>query len=169
MIREQPTHAAAGAWDWARLRSRCLREAHRVLPGADAEEAVQEALLRAWTRRDACRTPEAPLAWMLEITRNEARRLLGHHARSQRLAQEVLTARSAAMDDDQLAHAATRLTVARALARLEDADRDVLRLRYGLDLTQAEVACRLGIPLGTVKTRLHRARGRMRALLADNR
>src|SRR5918999_3451042 len=73
--------ALAGAWDWALLRSRCLREAHRLIPGAEAEEAVQEALARAWTRRHACRSPEAPLGWMLRITRNESRRLLARRTR----------------------------------------------------------------------------------------
>jgi RNA polymerase sigma-70 factor (ECF subfamily) len=40
-------------------------------------------------------------------------------------------------------------------------------MRYGEDLTQAEVARRLGVPEGTVKVRLHRARRRLRGLLAD--
>lgn len=169
MISDQRTSAAPAGWDWARLRSRCLREAHRVLPGSEAEEAVQEALIRAWTRRDACRTPEAPLPWVLEITRNEARRLLGRHARRRRQAQEVLASSPAEIDDDLLTDTTTRVTVAQALARLEDLDQDVLRLRYAHDLTQAEVASRLGVPIGTVKARLHRARGRLRALLEDNR
>jgi RNA polymerase sigma-70 factor (ECF subfamily) len=162
---ESPTRR----WDWARLRLRCLAEARRVLPGADAEEAVQEALIRAWTRRDACRTPEAPLPWVLEITRNEARRLLGRHARRQRHAQAALASSAVRPEDELLAATTTRLSVAQALATLEDGDRDVLRLRYSDDLTQAEVARRMGVPIGTVKVRLHRARGRLRPLLEDHR
>jgi RNA polymerase sigma-70 factor (ECF subfamily) len=130
----------AGEWDWAALRSCCLREAHRLIPGAEAEEAVQEALARAWTRRHACRSPEAPLGWMLQITRNESRRLLARRRRREQ-----------------------------ALARLEAGDQRVLRLRYRDDLTQADVARRLGVPEGTVKVRLHRARGRLRMLLEDGR
>jgi RNA polymerase sigma-70 factor (ECF subfamily) len=153
-------------WDWAGLRSRCFREAVRVLPRADAEEAVQEALVRAWLRRDSCRSPEAPLPWLLEITRNEARRLHGRQARRSTL--ELLDATAPAPDDaDELSGAAVRVTVEQALGTLADADQRILRLRYADDLTQGEVARRLGVPEGTVKVRLHRARRRLRGLLAD--
>jgi RNA polymerase sigma-70 factor, ECF subfamily len=149
------------AWDWGGLRTRCYREAVRVLPRADAEEAVQEALVRAWLRRDACRSPEAPLPWLLEITRNEARRVLGRQARlgSVELPHPVRS------EDDALAGAAVRLTVEQALRTLAERDRRVLHLRYAEDLTQVEVARRLGLPEGTVKVRLHRARRRLRRAL----
>ena len=157
------------AWDWAGLRSRCLVEAGRVLPRADAEEAVQEALIRAWRRRDACRTPDFPLPWLLEITRNEARRVVARQSwRLQRVAPDRPRCEPA-VEDDALAGTTTRLTVEQALARLRDADRRVLRLRYADDLTHAEVARRLGVPEGTAKVRLHRARGRLRALLEEQR
>ena len=156
-------------WDWAALRSRSLREAHRLLPGADAEEAVQEALVRAWIRRHACRSPEAPLPWILEITRNESRRLLARHARRQRSATDQATQWEPEVEDEELMSATTRVTVEQALAVLEDADRQVLRLRYRDDLTQADVARRLGVPEGTVKARLHRARARLRTILEDAR
>jgi RNA polymerase sigma-70 factor (ECF subfamily) len=149
------------AWDWGGLRTRCYREAVRVLPRADAEEAVQEALVRAWLRRDACRSPEAPLPWLLEITRNEARRVLGRQGRLGSL--EPLD--PATREDDALAGAAVRLTVQQALGTLAEPDRRVLHLRYAEDLTQVEVARRLGLPEGTVKVRLHRARGRLRRAL----
>jgi RNA polymerase sigma-70 factor (ECF subfamily) len=138
-----------------------------VLPRVDAEEAVQEALIRAWLRRDACRSPEAPLPWMLEITRNEARRLLGRQAR--RASRELIDAITPAPDSEegQLADAAVRVTLEQALGSLAEADRRVLRLRYADDLTQGEVARRLGVPEGTVKVRLHRARRRLRRLLAE--
>jgi RNA polymerase sigma-70 factor, ECF subfamily len=143
------------------LRTRCYREAVRVLPRADAEEAVQEALVRAWLRRDACRSPEAPLPWLLEITRNEARRVLGRRARLGSL--EPL--HPAPTEDDALAGAAVRLTVEQALGTLAERDRRVLHLRYAEDLTQVEVARRMGLPEATVKVRLHRARGRLRRAL----
>jgi RNA polymerase sigma-70 factor, ECF subfamily len=146
---------------------RCFREAVRVLPRVDAEEAVQEALVRAWLRRDACRSPEAPLPWLLEITRNEARRVLGRKAR--RSSRELLDAVTLDpnREDDDLVGVATRVTVEQALHSLEDGDRRMLHLRYAHDLTQVEVARRLGVPEGTVKVRLHRARRRLRGLLAE--
>jgi RNA polymerase sigma-70 factor (ECF subfamily) len=133
----------------------------------DAEEAVQEALVRAWLGRDACRSPEAPLPWLLEITRNEARRLLGRQAR--RASCELIDAITASPDSEEspLADAAVRVTLEQALASLAEADQRMLRLRYADDLTQGEVARRLGLPEGTVKVRLHRARRRLRRLLAE--
>ncbi len=49
-----------------------------------------------------------------------------------------------------------------ALQRLSDRDRQLLELRYTEDLTQSAIAQRLGIPEGTVKVRLHRARNKLR-------
>lgn len=150
------------------MRSRCLREAGRVLPRADAEEAVQEALVRAWRRRHACRTPEAPLPWVLEITRNEARRQL--ERRSRRMGREVVGQEGCEpqADDAELVDTATRVTVEQALRRLDETDRRALQLRYDEDLTQPEVARRLGMPEGTVKVRLHRARLRLREMLEES-
>src|SRR5256885_7155960 len=69
-------------WQWAAARQRCLREARRILRNRDdAEEAVQEAMARAWRGRAACRTPAAPLPWLLQITRNEAIRLAARRRR----------------------------------------------------------------------------------------
>jgi RNA polymerase sigma-70 factor (ECF subfamily) len=103
---------------------------------------------------------------MLEITRNEARRLL----KRRRLSGDGHVGDDGAepeVEDDALASATTRLTVEQALAHLRDTDQRVLRLRYADDLTQADVARRLGVPEGTVKVRLHRARERLRAILED--
>ena len=144
-----------------------MSEASRVLPRPEAEEAAQEALVRAWLRRDSCRSPGAPLPWLLEITRNEARRLMGRQAR--RSSHELVTAlaREPDCEDRELAGIALRVSVEQALGTLADGDRRLLRMRYAEDLTQGEVARRLGVPEGTVKVRLHRARRRLRALLAE--
>jgi RNA polymerase sigma-70 factor, ECF subfamily len=155
--------APDNGWDWGGLRVRCVREAGRVLPRVDAEEAAQEAMVRAWVRRDACRHPDAPLPWLLEITRNEARRLLGRKARRE----ELGLLEAPPLEDDELTGTATRVTVEQALLTLADGDRRVLHLRYAEDLSQVEVARRLGLPEGTVKVRLHRARRRLRRALED--
>ena len=76
---------------------------------------MQEALVRAWSGREACRSPEAPLPWVLEITRNETRRVLGRQAR--RSTREVVGAELPLTDDDDrdLSGAALRLTMQDAL------------------------------------------------------
>jgi RNA polymerase sigma-70 factor (ECF subfamily) len=158
---------ATATWDWAGLRSRCVTEACRLLPRTEAEEAAQEAMVRAWVRRDSCRSPGAPLPWLLEITRNEARRLMGRQAR--RYSHELIGAGEleANCHDRELDGTALRVSVEQALDALADGDRRLLALRYAEDLSQSEVAHRLGVPEGTVKVRLHRARRRLRGLLAE--
>jgi RNA polymerase sigma-70 factor, ECF subfamily len=138
-----------------------------VLPRADAEEAVQEALVRAWLGREGCRSPQAPLPWLLEITRNEARRLHGREARRGHRELVEPAPRDLQPEDDEFAGAAARLTLKQALLALGEGDRRMLSLRYDEDLTQVEVARRLGLPETTVKVRLHRARRRLRRLLED--
>src|ERR1700754_706209 len=67
----------AAAWDWAALHSHCLRSAQRVL-GAQpaAEDAAQEASLKAWRHQTQCRTPDRPGPWVAAIARREALRAL---------------------------------------------------------------------------------------------
>jgi RNA polymerase sigma-70 factor, ECF subfamily len=105
------------------------------------------------------------LPWLLEITRNEARRLSGRRAR--RSSHELVGPGELEADceDRDLDGTALRVSVEQALDTLGDGDRRLLRLRYAEDLTQSEVARRLGVPEGTVKVRLHRARRRLRGLL----
>src|SRR5436305_15197735 len=76
------TSSEEPSWPWDLARKRCLREARRILRDRDdAEEAVQEAMARAWRGRAACRTPGSPLPWLLKITRNEALRLAARRRR----------------------------------------------------------------------------------------
>lgn len=150
-------------WDWSQARQQCLREARRLVRHPDdAEEAVQEALVRAWRRRAACQTPEAPVAWMLQITRNESFRLLERrnliHRRE--VAEDVTTEASA--DDPALENVVGALSTEQALSVLKNDDRALIRLRYEHDLSQPAVAKEMNMPEGTVKVRLHRIRHRLR-------
>ena len=159
------------SWQWSAARKRCLREATRILRNPDdAEEAVQEAFVRAWRKRDACRTPRAPLPWLLQITRNEAMRLAAR--RSRRQASEVPEAEpdtmpAAPVVDNELEQALTTLATEQALSALRPDERRLIRLRYEQDLTQGQVAAALGVPEGTVKVRLHRVRARLRGVASD--
>jgi RNA polymerase sigma-70 factor (ECF subfamily) len=70
--------------------------------------------------------------------------------------------------DGRLASAAVRQDLAAALAALTNGDRDVLLMIAWADLSYTEVATALGIPVGTVRSRLHRARARIRAALGGH-
>ena len=63
------------SWDWTELSASCLREARRLLGSEqDAQEAAQEALLRAWRRRDRQQQDGGEVWWVRQIARNEALR-----------------------------------------------------------------------------------------------
>jgi len=146
---------------------RCRREAARYLrdPVA-AEDVVQEALLRAWRGRASCATPEAPIPWLLAITRNEALRWkarAGHDGDV--LDPHALAAVVEAGIADPAETATDRVWLRTAVARLSAPDQRLLRLRYERDMTTAQIAERLGTPEGTVKIRLHRLRTRLRGEL----
>jgi RNA polymerase sigma-70 factor (ECF subfamily) len=124
--------------------------------GADAEDAAQEALVRAWRMRANCLTPEAPEAWLISIARREALRVAAR--RSERPLEE---APAPAVASHEVA-VARRVDVARAVAALPRDDRRLLGERYWRDLTQTQVADRLDMAEGTVKVRLNRIRARLR-------
>lgn len=150
-------------WDWTLARRICLREARRVFgAGHDAEDAAQDALVRAWTARDSC-TSSQPEAWMTAIARNAARSRRGRLALRSARERLSLDGRDSvdARAADEIASAPERLSVQWVLSQLTTADRKLLTLRYEDDLTQVEIAKRLGWPEGTVKVRLHRLRHRL--------
>jgi RNA polymerase sigma-70 factor (ECF subfamily) len=155
---------ASTEWDWTASRARCLREARRIVVSQrDAEDAVQEAFIRAWRHSSACRTPQRPLPWLLQITRREALRI-NQRARPVSLLEKTRAEALAAKegwDEEALA----RVDLHRALDGLSREDRVLLALRYERDLTQPRVAEILDLPEGTVKVRLSRLRNRLRGTL----
>jgi RNA polymerase sigma-70 factor, ECF subfamily len=152
----------APEWDWSALRAHCLRSAQRVL-GAQpaAEDAAQEASLKAWRHQAQCRTPEAPEPWVAAIARREALRALPAPLRP--LAEECEPVEAG----HELA-AIRRIDVARAVAALNAADRRLLLARYWGDCTQEQSAQIAGMPASRAKVRLHRARARLRAALVES-
>jgi RNA polymerase sigma-70 factor (ECF subfamily) len=129
---------------------------------SEAEDIAQDALLRAWRRRSTLRNSEHRNQWLATIVRNEAFR---EHARMRPDPTATLELREGAEDDQVLATVETADLHA-ALELLSERDRRLLEMRYEEDLTQAMIARRLGIPEGTVKVRLHRARNKLRMLYA---
>jgi RNA polymerase sigma-70 factor (ECF subfamily) len=125
---------------------------------SEAEDIAQDALLRAWRRRSTLRDAERRNQWLASIVRNEAFR---QHARVRPDPTSSIEWREGEEDEDVVA-TVERADLYAALDRLSDPDRRLLEMRYEEDLTQAAIARRLGIPEGTVKVRLHRARGKLR-------
>ena len=130
-------------------------------PG-DAEDIAQDALLRAWRRRSTLREAGSRNQWLAAIVRNEAFR---QHARVRPDLTEKIELWEGAEDERVLA-AVELADLHAALACLNERDRRLLEMKYEEDLTQATIARRLGVPEGTVKVRLHRARNKLRLLYA---
>jgi RNA polymerase sigma-70 factor (ECF subfamily) len=129
---------------------------------SEAEDIAQDALLRAWRRRSTLRDSERRNQWLATIVRNEAFR---QHARVRPDPTSTLEFSQGAEDEGVLA-AVELSDLHAALDGLSERDRRLLEMRYEEDLTQATIASRLGIPEGTVKVRLHRARQKLRLLYA---
>ncbi|MGN6815378.1 MAG: RNA polymerase sigma factor [Solirubrobacterales bacterium] len=146
-------------WEWGEAHRVCLRMAYRFASNpSEAEDIAQDALLRAWRRRSTLRDSERRNQWLATIVRNEAFR---QHARVKPDLTATIELREGAEDEQVLATVETADLQA-ALAGLSERDRQLLEMRYEEDLTQAMIASRLGIPEGTVKVRLHRARDKLR-------
>lgn len=140
-----------------------LRRYARLLTGdaARADDLVQDTLERALRKSQQLDQPERLRGWLLSIMHNRWASL----CRDQRPEVEWDEAHSPAGPDTSQS-LVLRLDTERALARLPDAQRAVLLLVVVEELGYAEVAEVLGVPLGTVMSRLSRARATMRASLA---
>jgi RNA polymerase sigma-70 factor (ECF subfamily) len=125
---------------------------------SEAEDIAQDALLRAWRRRSTLREADRRNQWLATIVRNEAFR---QHARVRPDPTSMIETYEG-VEDAQVVATVERADLHAALKRLSDKDRQLLELRYEEDLTQSAIARRLGIPEGTVKVRLHRARDKLR-------
>ena len=130
-----------------------------------AEELVQEVTLRVW-RRAARYDPErgASSSWIFGIARNVAADLARARARAPLPVAEPGDERGEPWDEDR---AWTAWEVARAVALLPEDQRRVVELAYGSQMTQAEIAVELGVPLGTVKTRVYAGLRKLRAIFAE--
>jgi RNA polymerase sigma-70 factor, ECF subfamily len=151
------------SWDWAELRSFCFGQALRVVGCPHtADEAAQEAIVRAWRHRESCRQPEQPHGWLRRIAHNEAVRVAGRRP-NEVLVDEPLAAPNGRADDAD--HVENRLLFSAILGTLSHEDQELARLRYYEDLTCATLAEHFGLSEATVKVRLHRLRRRIRQRL----
>lgn len=146
-------------WDWDEVHRTCLSFAYRYAKSqAEAEDIAQDAMVRVWRKRRTLRDGAARKAWLATIVRNEALREFARKRPTPTDLIEVIHGR----DDDRVLATVERADLHAALERLNKRDRQLVRLRYDEDMTQEAIAHRLGIPLGTVKVRLHRVRAKLR-------
>ena len=145
------------------FRTACLILGNR----ADAEEAVQEAFLRAWRFRDSLVDVPSIRPWLYRVVVNacysKLRREIPH--RDRRAGDEPL-AHMAAADvgpESSAEHSEVADTVLAALSRLPLSLRVPVVLRYYADLSERDIARAIGRRQGTVKSRLHDARRRLAA------
>jgi RNA polymerase sigma-70 factor (ECF subfamily) len=138
----------------------CFRLAY-VITGsaADAEDAAQDGLVKAWRALPRFRVGEPFRPWLLRIVANEARNRRRAAGRRLRLA---LRAADAATPPG--ADPVDRLALLDALERLPDDARTVLACRFLLGLSEQETAAALDVAPGTVKSRTARALDRLREL-----
>jgi RNA polymerase sigma factor (sigma-70 family) len=138
---------------------------------ADAEEAAQDAFVKAWRALPRFRAGAPFRPWLLAIVANEARnrrRAAGRRAGLvPRVAAERRSGEAAPSPEAAALAAGEREALLAALAALGDRDRDVLALRYLLDFSEEETAAALGCRRGTVKSRTSRALARLRTELGE--
>jgi RNA polymerase sigma-70 factor (ECF subfamily) len=137
--------------------------AYRIGAGHDAEDVTGEVFERALRyRRGYDPARGAPLAWLVGI----ARRVLADRAVS---GSEPVAAVPETAAPGELEHEAVeRLTLAAALARLSERDRELLAMRYGADMKAAEIAQVLESTTNAVEVAVHRALRRLRAALESD-
>jgi RNA polymerase sigma-70 factor (ECF subfamily) len=129
----------------------------------EAEDATHDAVVIAWKRYGSLRDPDRFEPWFQRILVNTCRDRL-RRARRRSMVQ-LATDREYGEAVDPLSSVDDRLVIDRAFERLSGDHRAVVALRFYLDLGVDDIAERLGIPAGTVKSRLHFATKRLYAAI----
>ncbi len=136
------------------------RLALRILnDSTDAQDVLQEAYIRVWRQLPSLRNTEAVAGWIYRICRNAA---LDHRRASGRRVMISLEESALCSDargaEAQVANAQSIQTLQEGLAKLKDKHRIVLLMREMDGMSCEAISESLGIPIGTVDSRLHRAR-----------
>ena len=152
---------------------RLLRLAGSILGSeADAADVVQDACLDAWRRLPSLRDPDRLDSWLAQMVVNDARDALRRRRRTQvrEIEADVVEVEQEVGTSRPLADAVTgAIAIRRAFERLRPDDRTILALHHVDQRPVTEIAIVLGIPEGTAKWRLHRARQALERALERER
>ena len=143
---------------------RCVGIAYRILRDLDlAEDAVQTAYVSAWRDLKSLREPDRFEPW---LHRTLTRACYEEARKSRRFAANIRALPTeASYSPDDVLSVIDRDQLDRGIRRLSVEQRAVLVFHHYLGLPLPEVAVRIGIPLGTVKSRMHHAKRALRASL----
>ena len=152
----------------ARWQERLWRHALRVTGDAEAAwDVLQEALLAIAQQIRRLESESAFGVWAYRIVRNKANDWVRRHVRRrEREAHYSRSRREDAGDPDERLPRTDRLQ--QVIKRLPSAEQALLTLRFTDGFSNDEIARMLGVPAGTVRSRLHRIRQRLRALLENS-
>ena len=136
---------------------------HFLRDREEARDAAQEIFLRVYTRLDSLADGQAFLPWLLRLARNCCiERLRRREVRTPAFAVALDDAHALSSPEpspEEVAlGGARRVLLHRALGELSEKNREMILLRDSQELKLEEIAERLSLPLGTVKSRAHRAR-----------
>lgn|SRR5574341_809735 len=151
-----------------RYQGRLARYAVHLLGNLpDAEDAVQETLVRAYRGLERCAAPDRFGAWVFQILVNRCRTIGGQRSRRER----IVTPNEAALADADVVHPADRQALGEAirwaLDRLSPEQREAFLLKHVEDLSYEEMAEMTGEGVSALKMRVKRACEALRALLAE--
>jgi RNA polymerase sigma-70 factor (ECF subfamily) len=133
--------------------------AYRLGDGPDAEDVTSETFERALRYRKSYDPRKGePVAWLIGIAK---RCIDGSYESTEFATEDIDSADPSDLEEDTI----RRLNVARAVATLDERDRELIALRYGSDLTARQIAELLGARTNAIEVALHRALGRLRTVL----
>jgi RNA polymerase sigma-70 factor (ECF subfamily) len=149
-----------------RYRDRHARYAARMLGSLDAaEDAVQDALVRAFDRLADCREPEKFAGWLFLILRNRCFAERRRHQREEPLSHDPAAPERSESAVERLERAAA---LEQAVGQLTPEQRDAFVLKHVEGLSYNEIAHLTGATVAALKMRVHRAYDRLRELMKDH-